>query len=451
MSSEIPPFPADFVWGVATASYQIEGAANEDGRKPSIWDTFSHTPGKVKNGDTGDVACDHYHRWQDDIEIIKQLNVDAYRLSIAWPRILPDGRGAVNQPGLDFYSRLIDGLLDAGITPYVTLYHWDLPQALQDEGGGWLRREIYNDFVNYADGVVRALGDRVKHWTTFNEPYVAAWPGYYWGVFAPGLKGNVAYPLAATHHMYLAHGHAVDAIRAAVPDAQVGMVLNLHPAYPHSDSEADKQAAHHSDVIDNHWYLQPLLKGGYPDDGLAFFKDNLPDIRDGDMDVIKKPLDYIGVNYYYRKVIQADASVPDLGFRDVVPTGEGVQHTDIGWEVYADGLLDSFKLITDHYDPIDLYVTESGAAINDGPGEDGAVHDQRRVNYLKDHFTVASQAITNGIPLKGYFVWSLMDNFEWAQGYSQRFGVTYVNYETQERTIKDSGHYLAQVATATKA
>lgn len=441
-------FPPDFIWGTATASYQIEGAATEDGRGPSIWDTFSQTPGKVKGGDTGAVAADHYHRWREDIQLMKRLNLDAYRFSIAWPRIYPTGRGAVNQAGIDFYSRLVDGLLEAGITPFVTLYHWDLPQALEDEGG-WLRRGIADDFVQYADTVSRALGDRVKHWITFNEPWVFTWLGYVMGIHAPGqTTGLPTLALKATHHCYLAHGRTVPLLRANAPGASVGITLNLTHPDPASDRPEDVAAARRYDGYLNRWYLDPLFRGAYPEDMVAQYQEYLPEIEPGDMETIAAPIDFLGVNYYSRAVVADEPEQFGLQIKTVPQEGE---HTAMGWEVYPEGLYQLLVRLGREYQPAALYVTENGAAYDDVVTPDGRVHDEQRVSYLRRHFAAASRAIADGAPLKGYFVWSLLDNFEWAEGYSKRFGITYIDYETQQRIIKDSGYYVAQVAAGVPA
>ncbi len=440
-------FPSDFVWGTATAAYQIEGAVAEGGRGPSIWDTFSHTPGKIRNGDTGDVACDHYHSWRDDIALMRQLNLNAYRFSIAWPRILPTGRGQANRQGLDFYDRVVDGLLAAGITPYATLYHWDLPQALQDEGG-WLRRDIVLDFQNYADIVSRALGDRIKFWTTFNEPWTFTWWGHVTGEDAPGLQLGARGGLAATHNVFLSHGAAVPVLRANVPDAQIGIVLDLNCVEPASDKPEDLAAASRFDGCQNRWYLDPLFKGSYPADMLALYGADAPDIAADDLASICTPIDYLGVNFYRRSVMAHGADLPPVNISRVSPPG---RYTALGWEVSPHGLYDILSYVNDRYRPPALYVSESGAAFEDRPEPDGAVHDTERADYLRAHFAQARRAIHDGIPLRGYFVWTLMDNFEWAEGYSARFGVVHTDFASQRRTVKDSGRLLADVAGQRRA
>lgn len=436
-------FPQDFTWGTATASYQIEGAAHEDGRGVSIWDTFSRTPGKVVNGDTGDVADDHYHRWQSDVQLMKNLNIDAYRLSIAWPRIFPQGRGIVNEVGLDFYNRLIDELLENGITPYVTLYHWDLPQALQDEGG-WMQRGIVDDYVNYVDTVSSALGDRVKNWITFNEPWVFTWLGYVRGEHAPGLTSETPEPAFITsHHCYLAHGLAVPVIRRNSPGAQVGITLNLSPADPATSKPADIEATTIYDGWFNRWYLDPLYRGSYPQDIVDMYAPYMPDIQPGDMEIIATPTDFLGINYYSRAVIKAGAT-PEQPYDSEHPDGE---YTAMGWEVYPNALYRLLKRIHADYNPPAIYITENGAAYEDVLTPDGKIHDERRTAYFESHLGAVQDAIDDGVPVKGYFAWSLLDNFEWAEGYTKRFGLYYVDYATQDRYLKDSGAYYAQLAS----
>ena len=438
-------FPQDFVLGAATAAYQIEGAADKDGKGKSIWDTFTHRAGKIDNDDNGDVACDHYHRWREDVALMQELRLDAYRFSTAWSRILPQGRGSVNAPGLDFYSRLVDQLLESGITPYLTLYHWDLPQALQDDGDGWLRRGIIDDFAHYADIVSVRLGDRVKHWMTLNEPWVFSWSGHYFGEDAPGWHGNIRAALSATHHAYLAHSAAVSAIRANVPDAAVGIVLDLNVAQAASDSPADQEAAVRFMGFQNRWYLDPLFKGGYPSDMWSIYGNNVPPVKAGDLEQIAVPLDFLGINFYRRSVIAAGSEVRPVNYRRVHPADSC--YTAMGWEFSPQGLYDVLDYVHRNYQVPALYVTENGAAYPDTVCDDGRVRDQKRVAYLREHLSQVRRARENGIPLKGYFVWSLLDNFEWALGYDKRFGVVYVDYETQGRIIKDSGHYLASIAS----
>lgn len=439
-------FPEDFLWGAATAAYQIEGAAHEDGRGESIWDRFSHTPGKTFNGDSGDVACDHYHRYPADIQLMTDLGLHAYRFSIAWSRILPTGTGQVNEAGLAFYDRLVDALLKAGITPFVTLYHWDLPQALDDHGG-WLNRDSADHFVNYADIVSRRLGDRVKHWITFNEPFCISYVSYTWGGHAPGHQDfSYAEANRVNHHVYLGHGKAVPVIHAN-SGGKVGIVLNMTPMYPATDSEADRAAADRMDAQSNRWFADPIFKGAYPADRLALLGAAAPEIRPGDMQIISAPIDFLGVNYYSRSVVKDAPQAANVEKTESVkiPASE---YTEMNWEVYPDGLRELLERVHRDYQPQEIYVTENGCATPDHLNGVSPVPDPRRVAYLKGHFEAAYRAITAGVPLKGYFVWSLMDNFEWAYGYSKRFGITYVDYATQRRIPKQSYQFYQQVIRA---
>ena len=444
-------FPADFVWGVATSSYQIEGAVDQDGRGPSIWDHFAAIPGKIADGSTGARACDHYHRCSEDIGILQELGLAAYRFSIAWPRVLPRGRGFCNERGLAFYDRLVDQLLGAGIEPTATLYHWDLPQALEDEGG-WLARSTAEAFVAYADLVTRRLGDRIKRWITHNEPWCAAVYGYGEGVHAPGLR-DPASALAASHHLLLSHGQAVPIIRQNSRGAEVGITLNLTHVMPASPSPADAIAARVIDGGINRWFLDPLYGRGYPHDMLEHHARSgvlpgpaLPNQRPGDGEIIATACDFLGVNYYSRAVarsaeIPEDQNQPRTVF--VAPTSE---QTDIGWEVHPQGLSALLIRLQREYNPPRLYITVNGAAYNTGPDSNDRVADRARVQYLKTHFEAAHAALEAGVPLAGYFVWSLLDNFEWAHGYQQRFGIVWVDFATQRRLLKDSARYLRDVA-----
>ncbi|HEY7354983.1 MAG TPA: GH1 family beta-glucosidase [Ktedonobacterales bacterium] len=431
--AELLQFPAGFAWGAATAAYQIEGAVHEDGRGPSIWDTFAHTPGRTLNDETGDVACDHYHRWQHDIGLMKELGLKAYRFSIAWPRILPTGRGQINQAGLDFYDRLVDGLLAAGIAPYVTLYHWDLPQALQDQGG-WQNRDTCNAFADYAQIVAERLGDRVHHWITHNEPLVVAFFGHYMGFHPPAVTDPAAASQVA-HHLLLSHGMAVPVLRAA--GGQVGITLVLQPVYPASSSEADLAVARREEAIWQKWFMDPLFKGAYPLDDMALAGLPAPNVQAGDMELISQPMDFLGVNYYTRNIARGAASSDGIQ--------EEAEHSTMGWEVYPDGLRVLLELVQQKYAPKAIYITENGAAFEDTLRADGTVEDEARQRYLQRHFAAAHQAMQAGVPLRGYFVWSLMDNYEWTFGYSQRFGIIYTNYATQERHIKQSGYFYQDV------
>lgn len=434
-------FPKDFVWGAATAAFQIEGAANEDGRGESMWDRFSHTPGKVANGDTGDVASDHYHRWREDIKLMKQLGLQAYRFSVAWPRVLPTGRGAVNQKGLDFYSQLVDGLLEAGIRPFATLYHWDLPQALQDEGG-WPARTTAEAFAEYADVVTHKLGDRVESWAAFNEPHVSAFVGYLWGRHAPGHR-DLDEALAASHHLLLAHGLSVPIIRRNAPKAKVGIVLNLQPHVPASPSRADHEAAWLGDGMQNRWFLDPISGRGYPQDVIAHYGRPMDFIRPGDLETIAAPLDYLGVNHYFR-TIERSQEIPE-NKNEPVTIHKNPDLTDVGWEVYPPGIFEILTRIHLNYYFPEYYITENGCAVPDLRNADGAVHDPRRIAYIREYLRQAAKAVDAGVPLKGYFAWSLMDNFEWAEGYIKRFGIVWVDYKTQERVPKDSANFYKEV------
>jgi beta-glucosidase len=433
-------FPKGFVWGAATASYQIEGAWNEDGKGESIWDRFSHTPGRVQDGDTGDIACDHYHRWREDVTLIKDLGLNAYRFSTAWTRILPEGRGKVNQAGINFYSQLVDALLEAKIEPWITLYHWDLPQTLQDKGG-WTERAVVDAFLEYTDTVTRALGDRVKNWITLNEPWVSAFVGHEIGRHAPGHTSRDE-ALAAAHHLLLAHGRAVPLIRANCANANAGITLNLSPQEPASPSLADKKAAAWFDGYINRWFLDPLAARGYPQDMVNSFGNKMEFIRPGDMDAIAAPVDFVGVNYYMRGVIRADNVSEEKNEPRSVFRGD--EMTEMGWEVYPKGLYNTLGRLHFEYAYPAIYVTENGAAFADAVNADGQVDDPARLSYIKRHLEMVSQAIHAAIPVKGYFVWSLMDNFEWGFGFSKRFGIAHVDYKTQKRTVKSSGRWYSR-------
>lgn len=442
-------FPADFIWGTATAAYQIEGAWNEDGKGESIWDRFSHTPGRIKDGTTGDVACDHYRLWKQDIALMKLLGTQAYRFSIAWPRVFPDGRGAINPEGVDFYSRLVDGLLEASITPYATLYHWDLPQALQDQGG-WPERATAEAFVEYADVVSRALGDRVKNWITINEPWCVSMLSYGLGGHAPGIQdGRQA--LRAAHHVLLAHGLAVPVLRRNSPGAQAAITLNFTAPEPGSDSPEDYHAARLFDGYFNRWYLDPVAGRHYPADMVAHYEKHglLPNgldfVQTGDMDTIAAPTDFLGVNYYTREVVKAggDFFIPEKDEEHAT-----LPRTDIGWEVFPQGLYSLLCRLHFEYRIPKLVITENGVSYSDGPDASGKVNDTRRLEYIRDHFAAAWRAMQAGVPLAGYFVWSLMDNFEWAEGFSQRFGLVWTDFATQRRIPKASALWFRDVIAA---
>jgi beta-glucosidase len=442
----MPHFPEGFVWGAATASYQIEGAVGEDGRSPSIWDTLSHTPGAVLNGDTGDVADDHYHRYREDVDLMASLGLGAYRFSLAWPRLQPDGRGALNQKGVDFYARLADALRDRGIVPWATLYHWDLPQVLED-AGGWPARETALRFADYAAQVHEALHDRIGHWITLNEPFCSSLLGYAAGVHAPGLRDDAA-AIRAVHHLLLGHGLAVEAMRAHGYDDQIGITVNLAPV------EGEDDAVRRIDGLANRIFVDPLLTGRYPQDVVDDLRavSDFAHVRDGDLAQIAAPLDFLGVNYYFRNVVRAGAGPepsPWVGSRDVEFVERGLPTTEMGWEIDPDGLYDILvRLRRDYASLPPVYITENGAAFPDAPDADGRVEDRDRIAFLEAHFAAASRAIADGVDLRGYFVWSLMDNFEWAYGYTKRFGLIHVDYATQARTPKDSARWFAQVTRA---
>lgn len=441
-------FPDNFVWGAATASYQIEGAWDKHGKGESIWDRFSHTPGKILNGDTGDVANDHYHNWRKDIALMKKLGLKAYRFSISWPRILPRGRGRINHKGIDFYNKLVDGLLAAGITPFATLYHWDLPQALEDEGG-WAVRSTAEAFAEYADVISKALGDRVKNLMTLNEPACSAWLGYDNGEHAPGVK-DLTKAVKASHHLLLAHGLAVPAIRRNSPNAEVGIVLNCNWEVPASNSFMDRDAVRQGDGKWVRWFADPVYGRGYPSDVVADFtrQGALPNgmdfVQADDLKTIAASLDFLGINFYNRSVKRAgeEGNDPQVVFSKP-KTPEN--WTEMGWEVHPDGLSNVIMRYYSHYQPLKIYVTENGASYSTPPDADGNVPDELRTKYYREHISAVHNAIQAGAPLAGYFAWSLMDNFEWGFGFSQRFGIVWVNYETQERIIKDSGKWYKNV------
>jgi beta-glucosidase len=435
-------FPDKFLWGTATAAYQIEGAPDADGKGPSIWDTFSHLPGKIEHGDNGDVACDHYHRYRDDVALMADLGLNAYRFSISWPRVQPSGSGAANAAGLDFYSRLVDALLERGITPFITLYHWDLPQALQDHGG-WGNRETADRFGEYAALVGRHVGDRVKHWITFNEPWAFVVIGHLWGMHAPGAT-DLRLTYQSSHHVNLAHGDAVRALRAAVPGSVIGITQVSQPAYPASDSDADVEAARRFDSFVNRWYWEPALLGAYPAEVLERLGGNAPRIEDGDAQRMSPKIDFFGHNSYSRAVVQDDPSSQLMGAAQIRTDNPA---TEMGWEIYPDHLYDALTRITRDYGPIDIYITENGAAFRDEV-VNGAVNDPQRTDYLREHLAACHRAIQDGVKLRGYFCWSLLDNFEWAYGYGKRFGLIHVDYATQQRIVKASGRFFGRVAAA---
>jgi len=431
-------FPADFRWGCSTSSYQIEGAIGQDSRGESIWDRFCAQPGTIRDGSSGAVACDHYHRWPEDLDIARNLGTNAYRFSIAWPRIFAEGRGKVpNQKGLDFYSRLVDGMLERGLEPWVTLYHWDLPQALQDQGG-WANRDTVDAFVEYTDVVSRHLGDRIKHWITHNEPWCTAFHGHYEGVHAPGIK-SFKTALQVCHNVLVSHGLAIPVIRRNVPDARIGAALSLHPLKPASHREQDIAATRRHDGLRNRWFLDPLHGRGYPDDVWSILGDNAPVIQDGDLEIIATPTDFLGVNYYFPEIVADAPGVGAMSTR-VVET-QNVERTAFGWEVSPEGMVTLLSRIASEYQPAEIYLTENGSTYDDTVTSDGRVEDIQRRNYLERHLLALRQVVGMGIPVKGYFAWSLLDNFEWAEGYIRRFGLTHIDFETQERRLKASGEW----------
>ena len=421
------PFPADFVWSVATSAYQIEGAAAEDGKGPSIWDEFCRRPGVIADDSNADVACDHYHRWESDLELIKGLGVDAYRFSVSWPRVRPGGAGGWNEKGLDFYERLVDGLLARGIQPYLTLNHWDLPAELQ-ASGGWANRDTVHRFVEYASGVARRMGDRVSAYTTHNEPWVIATLGYDKGIFAPGVKSH-AQAAQAAHHLLLSHGLALQALRAQGCKSRLGIVLNLSPLLPATASEADHLKTRLEDGRSVRWYMDPLFKGSYPADVLEFMGADAPKVEPGDMANIAIKMDFLGVNYYTRHIVSASETW------DAHDSGYDV--TDMGWEVYPEGLTDLLLRLHHDYPVPPMYVKENGAAFKDEM-DGGRIRDVQRTDYIARHIEAVAEAIRRGVRMHGYMVWSLLDNFEWASGYEKRFGIVHVDYATQRRTLKDS-------------
>ncbi|WP_230976531.1 GH1 family beta-glucosidase [Georgenia wutianyii] len=467
LTRTMPRLPDGFVWGAATAAYQIEGAATADGRTPSIWDTYSHTPGRVAGGDTGDVAVDHYNRFREDVALMKELGLQTYRFSISWPRITPhvtaESLGPVNEAGIDFYSRLVDELLAAGITPAATLYHWDLPQALED-AGGWPARATAERFAEYAGVVAARLGDRLGTFITLNEPWCSAYLGYGSGVHAPGRTDH-ADVLAAVHHLNLGHGLAAAAIRAERPDAVVGLTLNLAWVRPASGDAADLAAAERIDGLQNRVFLDPVLRGSYPQDVLAATSavSDWSFVHDGDLELIHQPLDVLGVNYYSPTLVRAytgegereeadghgnGAVSPWPGCEDIEFPQQAGPYTDMGWSIDARGLTELLVRMHREHPGLELLVTENGAAFPDVVGADGSVEDPDRTAYLRDHIQAVADAVAAGAPVRGYFLWSLLDNFEWAYGYAKRFGIVHVDYDTQVRTPKASARWYADLIAA---
>ena len=438
--SDFSSFPADFLWGAATSAYQIEGSPLADGTGPSIWHEFAHTPGRVHANETGDVACDHYHRYREDVELMRALGLNAYRCSVSWSRVLPEGRGRINPRGLGFYERLVDALLERGLQPMLTLYHWDLPAAL-DRLGGWLNPASVHWFSDYAQTLFRALDDRVKLWATLNEPWVVVDGGYLHGILAPGQRNPYAAPIAA-HHLLRAHATAVQAYRA-VGRHQIGLAVNLEPKYPAQETAEDLSATMRADAYVNRYYLDPVFLGAYPPELPEIFGRAWPTFPDADFDCIRQPLDFLGVNYYSRQMVRHAPGVWPL---ETVGVRQDRQaHTALDWEVYPQGLTDILEWVASRYGPVPLYITENGAAFYDPPPVEGTVDDPLRQRYLRDHLRAVLAARRKGVEVRGYFVWSLLDNFEWAHGYSQRFGLVHVDYATQQRTPKASARFYAQV------
>jgi beta-galactosidase len=436
-------FPEGFLWGAATASYQIEGASREDGKGESIWDRFSHVPGNISDGSTGDVACDHYHRYREDIQLMKNLGLQAYRFSISWPRIFPDGTGKPNQKGMDFYKRLVAEIAGNGMKPVATLYHWDLPQKLQDIGG-WTNRKVTDYFAEYAEYVYSQLGDSVEKWITFNEPACTAFVGNWQGRHAPGCHDYAA-ALLVSHHLLLAHGKAIRAMRAAGLKKEIGITLNMNPYYPASDAPEDAEAAERSWLSWNRWFADPIYKGAYPQKILDWYTAHdvkLPEISQEDLEIISTPMDFLGLNNYFAFRVSHDKNAWPL---ETSEKHFGDSFTQMGWGVNPEGFYDLLVWLKNTYGNIKIYVTENGAAYNDTVNREGKVEDDNRLDFLYRYLSEAHHAIQDGVNLQGYFVWSLMDNFEWAHGYTKRFGLVYVDYKTQKRTVKKSGYWYQNV------
>jgi beta-glucosidase len=442
------PFPPGFLWGAATSAYQIEGGVTEDGRGESIWDRFARVPGAIEGGATAEIADDHYHRWREDLDVMADLGLNAYRFSVAWPRVMPEGRGAVNRRGLDFYSRLVDGLLERNIRPFATLYHWDLPQALEDAEGGWRARAIADRFAEYAAVVFEALGDRVEDWITLNEPFVSAFVGHHQGGHAPGAR-DLAAAVRVSHHLLLGHGRAVAAFRASGRPGRIGITLDLQVSSPATDEDRDVAASILSDGATNRWFLDPLFRGSYPADLDALFADRGARIADaiepGDLAAISAPLDFLGVNYYFRRRVRATSD--GLGWADV-PAAPTQPPNEMAWPVDPSALTEQLERVRREYTELPLYVTENGIALSDEPGANGRVVDSARIDYLRGHLGAIERAIEAGVDARGYFVWSLLDNFEWALGYRPRFGLVHVDFRTQARTPKSSAGWYADVIRA---
>ncbi len=447
-TSSLISFPQNFFWGASTSSYQIEGAWKDDGKGESIWDRFAHTPGKIKNGDTGDIACDSYHRVNEDIALLRAMNLNSYRFSISWPRIQPTGAGAANPKGIDFYSRLVDALLEARVRPFVTLYHWDLPQALED-AGGWPNRDTASRFADYVEIVAQALGDRVSDWMLFNEPAAFTYHGYLEGIHAPGHQSILDF-LRASHTVNRAQGAGFRALKAARPSARVGTAFSMSACEPASNSEEDRQATERAHAITNLWFLEPALSGHYPE-ALAFFPETAMGIKSGDLEAMRAPLDFIGINLYYRTIASAAGGFerlahPQQWLFPVKMVGGSGPKTDIGWEIWPQALYDMVMRITRDFNRPQIEITESGCAYNDTPDSNGIVYDTRRIEYHRQYLQALARAMADGADVRGYHAWTLLDNFEWAEGFSQCFGLAYVDFKTQKRTLKESGRWYAKVA-----
>ncbi|HEV2581024.1 MAG TPA: GH1 family beta-glucosidase [Ktedonobacteraceae bacterium] len=440
-------FPPDFLWGAATSAYQVEGAVHEDGRAPSVWDRFAATPGATYRGETGEVAADHYHHMPEDVALMSDLNLSAYRFSLSWPRILPQGTGAINDKGLDFYDRLVDTLLARGIQPLATLYHWDLPLALH-ERGGWLNRDTAYAFADYAEVVTRRLGDRVQWWLTHNEPWCSAYLGFALGIHAPGLHDKQL-AVNAGHHILLSHGLAVQRMRAHLaPGARAGIAIDFYPVYAADERPETLRAVKQADTFRNRWFLDPVFRAHYPDDLFTDLGVAPPPVLADDLSIISAPIDFLGVNYYSRMLVQdRKDGTPDhvaaAGSFEAIQHIPGASYTEMGWEIFPDGLANILTRIHHEYSPKAMVVTESGAAFPDQWDGNGTIHDQQRIDYLRAHIQTVARTIRHGVPIKGYVVWSFLDNFEWAEGYRKRFGLVYVDYPTQRRVIKDSGRWFA--------
>ncbi len=434
-------FPQGFVWGTSTAAFQIEGGWDEDGKGLSIWDAFTRVPGKIERGENADQADDHYHRWPSDLDLMRDLGIPAYSFSVSWPRVFPEGSGALNPAGLDFYDRLVDGLLARGIAPYLKLYHWDLPQALQQRGG-WAERDTAERFADYAIAVASRLGDRVQHWITHDEPFVASMAGNLYGMHAPGVQDPLT-ALQVAHNLLLGHGCAVKALRGMLPtSAGLGIVLSVYPVHPVSESEADRAAALRIDGLTNRLFMDPLFRGSYPADTASLLGPLFPQVQPGDLALISTPLDFVGVNYYTRVVVRHDPSVPLIEAAFVQPPDREYSQM---WEIYPPGMYEVLARVYRDYHPRQIYVSENGIPVPDGVDLDGRVRDERRIRYLQDHLAQVHRAIADGVPVRGYFHWSFLDNFEWSFGYRMRFGLVYVDYATQQRTPKDSARWFTGV------